>query len=250
MSLERIPDFVAQHVQLLPADHRPADIESLLCGYLGHLAETNAEMNLVSRRNTLDHLDVFTYECLFLARVLLEEFGRMGLDRSPRLLDIGSGGGFPGMVLKIAIPDLEIQMVEATRKKARFLAQVAAGLDLRQTSIVWGRAEELANVQKLQYKKELRYSFDGVTGKGLGPLLQSTLLAEPFLRPGGVHWTFKGSKCQAELEEAGGTFRQRGFAKYRVERIPGERESYVVGIQRAAGRGNRGREGQSGPQPA
>ena len=232
MSLERIPDFVARHVQLLPEKSRPPDIESLLCGYLGHLVETNAEINLVSRRNTLDHVDVFTYECLFMARILLEERLEMGLDRSPRLLDIGSGGGFPGLILKIAIPDLEIQMVEGTRKKARFLAQVAAGLDLHQTSIVWGRAEDLANVQKLQYKKELRYSFDWVTGKGLGSLQHSTEIAEPFLRPGGVHWTFKGTKCQAELEEAGGVFRQRGFSKYRVESIPGDRESYIVGVQR------------------
>lgn len=232
MSLERIPEFVARHAQVLPAEMRPPDLESLLCGYLGHLVETNEEINLVSRRNTLDHVEVFTYECLFMARMLLEEMRSSGLDRPARLLDIGSGGGFPGMVLKIAIPDLEIQMVEATRKKARFLAQVAAGLDLRQTSIVWGRVEDLANVQRLQYKKELRYHFDWVTGKALGPLRDSTAMAEPFLRQGGVHWTFKGTKCQAELDEAGGLFRQRGFVKYRVEPIPGDRESYVVGIQR------------------
>lgn len=232
MTLERIPEFVARHVQLLPEEMRPPDIESLLCGYLGHLVETNAEINLVSRRNTLDHVDLFTYECLFMARLLLEELRTMSLDRAPRLLDVGSGGGFPGMILKIAIPDLEIQMVEGTRKKARFLAQIAAGLDLRQTSIVWGRAEDLANVQQLQYKKEFRYHFDWVTGKGLGTLGGSATLAEPFLRAGGVHWTFKGTKCQAELEEAGGVFRQRGFTKYRVEPIPGERESYVVGVQR------------------
>ena len=70
MTLERIPDFVARHSALLPAERRPADLESLLCGYLGHLVETNEHINLVSRRGTLDHVDRFTYECLFMARIL------------------------------------------------------------------------------------------------------------------------------------------------------------------------------------
>jgi len=233
MSLERIPEFVADAVrQMLPESQRPPDIEALLCGYLGHLVETNAQINLVSRQNTLAHVERFTRECLFLARILGAEWA--GLGRAPRLVDIGSGGGFPGMILKIAIPEVEIQMVEATRKKARFLAEVAAGLDLRQTSIVWGRAEDLADVRKLQYKKELRHGCDAVTGKGLGTIEASTNLAAPFLRPGGAHWTFKGAKCREELEAAGGFFRQRGFAPERVERIPGESESYVVGIRRLA----------------
>jgi 16S rRNA (guanine527-N7)-methyltransferase len=230
VSLERIPDFVADAVQALPEAQRPRDIEALLCGYLGHLVETNEQINLVSRRNTMDHVERFTRECLFMARLLIEEWADLG--RPARVLDIGSGGGFPGLVLKIAIPDLEIQMVEATRKKARFLAEVAAGLDLRTTSIVWGRAEDLADVQKLQYKRELRHAFDAVTGKGLGTLEASTALSLPFLRPGGAHWTFKGARYRDELTAAHGFFRQAGFTPERVERIPGDAESWVVCIRR------------------
>jgi len=241
VGLERIPDFVADAVRILPEASRPADLEALLCGYLGHLVETNEQINLVSRRNTMDHVEVFTRECLFLARILLEEWQTAKSDRPPRILDVGSGGGFPGMVLKIAMPEIEIQMVEATRKKARFLAEVAAGLDLRSTSVVWARAENLAEVQK-QAKAVEGSRFDWVTGKGLGSLEESTLLAEPFLRAGGVHWTFKGAKCKDEIVAAGGMFRQRGFVLHRTEPIPGERESYVVGVQRQAGaRRRRGR---------
>jgi 16S rRNA (guanine(527)-N(7))-methyltransferase RsmG len=145
---------------------------------------------------------------------------RLKLKGAPRLLDIGSGGGFPGIVLKLALPDLEIQLVEATRKKARFLADVAAGLDLRQTSIIWGRAEDLADVQHLSYKREFVRRFDWVTGKALGTLGASTALAAPFLRPEGAHWTFKGKACQTELASAGGVFRQRGFATCASNRSP------------------------------
>jgi 16S rRNA (guanine527-N7)-methyltransferase len=232
MSIEQLPAVVAAAVTVLPEERRSADLEAALCGYLAHLLERNTEINLVSRRGTLDHVARFTRECLFLAHLLDEDRVRLGLDRAPRLLDIGSGGGFPGIVLKLAIPDLEIQLVEATRKKARFLADVAAGLDLRHTSVIWGRAEDLADVQKLAYRKEFQKRFDWVSGKALGTLQASTELAAPFLRAEGAHWTFKGKACQAELESAGGFFRQRGFAPLRVEPIPGDAESYVVGIRR------------------
>jgi 16S rRNA (guanine527-N7)-methyltransferase len=211
MTLAWVPDFVADAVQILPEAQRPADIEALLCGYLGHLVETNEQINLVSRRGTQAHVERFTRECLYLARRLRADWAQLG--HTPRLLDIGSGGGFPAMILKIAIPEVEIQMVEATRKKARFLAEVAAGLDLRQTSIIWGRAEDLADVRKLQYKKELSFGCDAVTGKGLGSIQESTALAAPFLRPGGAHWTFKGTRCQEELTAAGGFFRQHSHPR-------------------------------------
>jgi 16S rRNA (guanine527-N7)-methyltransferase len=230
--LEQLPAIVDEAVGVLPEAMRLEGLEASLCGYLAHLLERNREVNLVSRRETVQHLARFTRECLFLARLLDEDRARLKLSGAPRLLDIGSGGGFPGIVLKIAMPDLEIQLVEGTRKKAVFLADVAAGLDLRQTSIIWGRAEDLADVQHLSYKREFVRRFDWVTGKALGTLGSSTTLATPFLRPEGAHWTFKGKACQTELESAGGVFRQRGFATLRVEPIPGEAESYVVGIRR------------------
>jgi 16S rRNA (guanine527-N7)-methyltransferase len=240
MSVEDLPALVAEAVQVFPEPRRPADLEPLLCGFLGHLLERNREINLVSRRDTLEHLRRFTSECLFLARVLEEERPRR-VGGPPRLLDIGSGNGFPGIVLKIALPDLVIQLVEGTRKKAKFLADVAAGLDLRDTSIVWARAESVA------LEPRTRGAFDWVTGKGLGTLAVSTELAAPFLQVGGVHWTFKGRACEREIEAAGGIFRQKGFRLRRREPIPGSQESYVVGVERLAPPG--ARRGAASPRP-
>jgi 16S rRNA (guanine527-N7)-methyltransferase len=240
MSHEEIPPLVEEAAAALPAAMRPADLEPLLCGYLALLLDRNREVNLVSRRDTLQHLARFTRECLFLARILHEERARLRQqERAPRLLDIGSGAGFPGMVLKIALPDLDVHLVEGTRKKARFLADTAAGLDLRGIRVVWARAEELVRVEKEAGARELRQRMDWVTGKGLGSLRDSAALAEPFLVEGGVHWTFKGKACSAEVESASGFFRQRGFAVHRVEPIPGSEESYVVGVERLGGSGGR-----------
>jgi len=235
MSHEEIPPLVEAAVRVLPAEMRPEDLEALLCGYLAHLLDRNREVNLVSRRNTLQHLSRFTRECLFLARLLLaERRSRRHPERAPRLLDIGSGAGFPGLVLKLAMPDLDVHHVEATRKKAHFLADVAAGMDLRGIRVVWARAEDLVRVEKEAGQADLRHRVDWVTGKGLGSLRDSTALAEPFLVAGGVHWTFKGRACTSEVEAASGFFRQRGFAVRTLERIPDSGESYVVGVERLA----------------
>jgi 16S rRNA (guanine527-N7)-methyltransferase len=232
VSLEEVPQLVEAAVQVLPAAARPEDLETLLCGYLAHLLERNLEVNLVSRKDTLRHVERFTRESLFLAGVLIQERSQAHRsEKPPRLLDIGSGGGFPGIVLKLAIPDLDIQLVEATRKKARFLADVAAGLDLHAAKVIWARSEELDRAERLSGEGGLRHRFDWVTGKGLGSISETVRLAEPFLRVEGVHWTFKGSTWEAELDAASGLFRQRGFTRHRVEKMP-EHDSWVVGIRR------------------
>ena len=230
--MRSVEEVVSEALPMLDEANRPAGLEAHLQTYLRKLLETNQHVNLVSRRDTLSHVARFTRECLFLARLLLEDVGRLQRQRPLRLLDLGSGGGFPGVILKLALPDVEVQLVEGTRKKARFLAEVCGQLDLRKMGVLWGRAEELADPRFPIHKPEFRHHFDWVTGKGLGKLQASLELAAPFLAVEGAHWTFKGKSIQEELQAASGLFRQRGFARLRVEPIPGEEESFVVGIRR------------------
>lgn len=232
MSAAPLVELVSAAVAVLPAEARPTDLGDKLRLYLERLLVTNANINLVSRRNTLEHVGRFTRECLLLSRCLHEDRERVGGGAGLRLLDLGSGGGFPGLVLKLALPDVEVQLLEGTRKKAGFLAEVAEALDLRMTGVRWGRAEELSRPGGQGFEPSWQRAFHWVTGKALGTLQESTRLAEPFLLPEGAHWTFKGAACQAELQAASGVFRQRGFAPLRVERIPGDAESWIVGIRR------------------
>ena len=233
--IDELETVAASAARMLPAESRPPELEAHLRGFLALLLERNREVNLVSRRDTEQHVARFSRECLFLARILLDERQRRPDPKgAPRLLDIGSGNGFPGILLKLAIPDLEIHLVEGTRKKARFLAEVAERLELRDTSVLWARAEVLARTKGGDSTPDLRRRFDWVTGKGLGSLRASTELAGPFLVPGGVHWTFKGKACKEEIEAASGLFRQRGFAVHRTEPIPDSEDSWVVGVRRLA----------------
>jgi 16S rRNA (guanine527-N7)-methyltransferase len=125
------------------------------------------------------------------------------LPPSIRLLDVGTGGGLPGMVIAIARPDVEVHLMDATGKKVRFLEEAVAGLGLTVT-VHQGRAEELS-------RTALRRSFDVVTARAVAPLDRLAGWCAPYLRPGGQVRAIKGEQWAAELEAAAGAIRMAGL---------------------------------------
>jgi len=95
-----------------------------------------------------------------------------------RVLDIGSGAGFPGLPLAIARPGWEIVLLEATGKKVHFQRHIIQELALHNVAAIHGRAEELA------HRAEYRASFDLVTARAVAALPHLLEYAAPFLRPG------------------------------------------------------------------
>ncbi len=108
-----------------------------------------------------------------------ETFGAKPDTPQTRMLDIGSGAGFPGLPLKIVRPPWQVTLLEATSKKVTFMRHVMETLQLKNVVAVHGRAEELARSQ------EYRAAFDVVTARAVASI--STLLeyAAPFCRVGG-----------------------------------------------------------------
>ncbi len=208
------------------------DLEARLEAFSGALLEANRSVNLVSRQDTASHIRRFVAESLFLAKLLASEAS--GREAPVRLLDIGSGGGFPGLVVKLALPEIEVTLVEATQKKARFLADACRELDLRGTTVLWARAEALSDRKSSSYRQDLHRHFDWVTAKAVGSLRESMDLAAPFLSPGGLHWTFKGPGVESEIAACKRRFEQLHCAVAGVERIPGDQGSFVVAIRRGA----------------
>lgn len=152
--------------------------------------------NLVSRRAREELETRHVPEAVALARLLPTT--------SRRLLDVGSGGGFPGLVIAIVRPDLDVGLLEATAKKASFLEQAAADLELTVT-VHHGRAEELA-------RGPLRGSFGTVTARAVAPLVDLVPLTLPFLTADGVLYAVKGERWGEELEAAGDVLRRAGGA--------------------------------------
>jgi 16S rRNA (guanine527-N7)-methyltransferase len=117
-------------------------------------------------------------------------------DGARSLLDIGSGGGVPGLPLAIARPGLRVVLLDATAKKVRFLDATARELGLTNVDAVHGRAEELAR------DRQHRERYDVVTARAVARLVSLVELALPFIAPGGRALFPKGSAADAELAEA------------------------------------------------
>lgn len=120
----------------------------------------------------------------------------LGVDKliSGKLIDIGSGGGFPALPIKIMRNDLSVTLLEATGKKCEFLNTVIKELSLKGASVVNGRAETEA-------KTNLRESFDICTARAVARLNVLSEYCLPFVKTGGVFVAYKGG-IEEELKEA------------------------------------------------
>jgi len=110
-----------------------------------------------------------------------------------RLLDVGSGGGFPGVPLKIVRPDIALTLLEATGKKVDFLKALCDELGIAAVSLK-ARAEQAA------HDPAYRERFDVVTARAVAALPLLCELCLPFVKPGGVFVAYKGPREKAEEE--------------------------------------------------
>ena len=114
------------------------------------------------------------------------------LVRGATLVDIGSGAGFPGLCLKIARPDLQITLLDGTRKRVSFLKFVISRLDLYGIQAQQGRIEDLP--------RRLEGHFDAAVSRAVAALGQLAAWARPLLAPGGILIAWKGRAYASEIE--------------------------------------------------
>ena len=112
------------------------------------------------------------------------------------LLDIGSGAGFPGIPLKIVFPKLKISLLESVRKKVLFLEEALTELELKETNIYHGRAEDLA------HEPSLRESFDIALARGVAKLPVLAELLLPFVKINGSAIAYKKGEITREIKES------------------------------------------------
>lgn len=117
------------------------------------------------------------------------------LQQSAKVIDVGTGAGFPGVPLKIMRPDIHLTLLDSLNKRLNFLKEVSSVLKF-DAELVHLRAEEGGR------QKQLREKFDLATARAVAPL---NLLCEyclPFLKVGGTFVSMKGPNCESEIEEA------------------------------------------------
>lgn len=157
--------------------------------FLARMLAMNEQMNLTAIKDVESAWERHVLDALTLLPLLAE------VPAGGRLVDIGSGGGIPGIALAIARPDLSVLLVESTQKKAAFLSAVSAAMGISNVSVRAERAEQLG-------KGELEGTFDVVTARAVARLLALVPLTLPFARPGGLVLLIKGQREGEELVEA------------------------------------------------
>lgn len=159
--------------------------------YKDMLLEYNQKFNLTAIKTEKEIYLKHFYDSLTLTKVV-------DLKDNLRVLDIGTGAGFPGLVLKIFFPNLEITLLDSNHKKIEFLNEVIKKLNLNNIICINERVEELPN--------DYREYFDIITSRAVAELRILSELSLPFLKVGGFFLPMKGSIIE-EFENAKSTLR-------------------------------------------
>ena len=117
------------------------------------------------------------------------------MERAGSLVDVGSGGGLPGVPIAIAQPDLSITLLESSEKKARFLKEASTQLGLENVTVVQVRVEELGRMP------EYRDAFGLAVARALAALPVVLEYCAPLVQPGGQVVSMKAKLCEKELSE-------------------------------------------------
>lgn len=156
--------------------------------YYELLVEKNKVMNLTA----ITEFDEVV-EKHFLDSVSLTK--QMDLHQPQKVLDLGTGAGFPGIPLKIVFPELEITLMDSLNKRVLFLQDVISSLQLENIEAVHGRAEEAAR------NKKYRESFDLCVSRAVANISTLSEYCLPFVKIGGSFISYKSSTIEDELED-------------------------------------------------
>jgi 16S rRNA (guanine527-N7)-methyltransferase len=189
------------------------------------LADYNEKVNLVSNTSAEVLVNRHVLDGLTVAANIHQSKMTSG-----SLIDIGSGGGLPAMIVAIACPDLQVTMVDSVGKKVKFLEEASNHLGLTLNRGISGRAEELARV------KGERESYDLATARAVGTLTLTLELCLPFLKRNGLYLAQKTtSRLDQELVEAKAMMRElecRVEQTKTFENMPGVEESVILLIRK------------------
>lgn len=129
----------------------------------------------------------------FLDSIILDKFFKM--PQNAKVIDVGTGAGFPGVPLKILREDINLTLVDSLNKRIKFLNELMKKVDL-QAKIFHARAEELSHDNKF------RENYDFVVSRAVAPLGILCEYCLPYVKPGGCLIALKGSNAEEEIKNA------------------------------------------------
>lgn len=164
----------------------PSAADNLL-RYSEILREKNKVMNLTAITDPTEIVTRHFLDCAALAPYMPQD---------GRVLDVGTGAGFPGIPLKIAFPEVEVVLLDSLNKRVKFLNEVIGQLGLSKITAVHGRAEDFAR------QKDYREQFDLVVSRAVANLSSLSEYCLPYVKVGGRFVSYKSGKLNEELAAA------------------------------------------------
>ena len=197
-----------QHATTFGVDPTPLEIQQIRT-YVTELLRWNEKMNLTAARRPEE----------VLLRHVLDALAPLShLSDVRRLLDVGPGGGLPGIPIKVFRPDIFVSLLEARRKKVSFNQHVVDRLGLKGIEVVWGRLGD----EEVDERYAVR-PFDGIITRAALPASEVLRLGRPILQPGGTILLMMGvidrgrrAEMQEEAESQG-----RRVVQVSPYRLPG-----------------------------
>ena len=187
-AFEAPPEFLAAAAELGIA-FEPGEVEKL-GRFLALLLHANTRMNLTAIKDPASAWQRHILDALTIMAPLAE------LPEGATVIDIGTGGGVPGIPLAIVRPDLRFTLLDATAKKTAFVRAAMDVLGVEHSAVVTARAEAAGRDSKH------RDAYDAAIARAVGPMATIAELSTPFVKPGGVALLIKGERAPEELTEA------------------------------------------------
>lgn len=165
--------------------------------YYDTLIEWNQKINLTAIEEPTEVAYKHFVDSVCLKRVVKELKGK-------KMIDIGTGAGFPGVPLKIMEPGLDLTLFDSLNKRIVFLQELCSKLDLKGVKAVHGRAEEFG------IKPEYRAKYDIVTARAVARMPVLLEICLPFVKKGGIFIALKGPELEKEIEESKHALKELG----------------------------------------
>jgi 16S rRNA (guanine527-N7)-methyltransferase len=203
--------ILADGVRSLPLALSEAQLGQLI-DYLALLAKWNAVYNLTAVRDPAQ----------MVTQHLLDSLAAMpAFAGAKNVLDVGAGGGLPGMVLAIARPDLSVSMIDTVHKKTAFLTQAKAELGLVNVTIHTARVEQLQVPEK----------FDVITSRAFAELNDFVTWSGHLLKEGGRFIALKGVKPNKEIARLPAGWKVTGVQPLNVPGLQAERHLVFIEVE-------------------
>ena len=174
--------------------------------YYKYLVEKNKVMNLTAITEKDEVIDKH-----FIDSIMLASF--FDLKPGLKVIDLGTGAGFPGMPLKITYPDLSVTLLDSLNKRINFLNEVIEMLGLKDVEAIHGRAEDFSK------KGKLREEYDLCVSRAVANLSSLSEYCIPYVKKGGYFISYKSGNSSDEIKEAANAIKILGGKLEEVKKV-------------------------------